>query len=193
MLKSWLLKSTAGTKKRSIENVENLRKERAQDVPVPAKIFASSGSGDQRPTKNSHPHLHRKEMHRSNEPYKRKYSEEFIKIGFTCILINDEPRLQRVVYSEVLANESLKAGKLKRHLTVKHSKFIDKPMSFFRRSEKELLSQKKTMTKHLTIVEKAQKASYEVAYLIAKDKKPHSIGETLIKPAAIAISQIMNI
>ena len=48
------------------------------------------------------------------------------------------------------------------------------------------------MTKHLTILEKAQKASYEVAYLIAKDKKQHSIGETLIKPAAIAISQIMN-
>ena len=48
------------------------------------------------------------------------------------------------------------------------------------------------MAKHLTILEKAQKASYEVAYLIAKDKKPHTIGETLIKPAAIAISQIMN-
>ena len=48
------------------------------------------------------------------------------------------------------------------------------------------------MTKLITILEKAQKASYEVAYLIAKDKKPHSIGETLIKPAAIAISQIMN-
>ena len=43
-------------------------------------------------------------------------------------------------------------------------------MSFFHRLEKELLSQKKTMTKHLTILEKAQKASYEVAYLIAKDK-----------------------
>ena len=96
------------------------------------------------------------------------------------------------IYSEVLANESLKAGKLKRHPTAKHLKFIDKPMSFFRRLEKELLSQKKPMTKHLTILEKAQKASYEVAYLVAKDKKPHSIGETLIKPAAIAISQIMN-
>ena len=48
------------------------------------------------------------------------------------------------------------------------------------------------MIKHLTILEKAQKASYEVAYYIAKDKKPHRIGETLIKPAAIAISQIMN-
>ena len=48
------------------------------------------------------------------------------------------------------------------------------------------------MTKHLTILEKAQMALYAVAYLITKDKKPHSIGETLIKPAAIAISQIMN-
>ena len=46
------------------------------------------------------------------------------------------------------------------------------------------------MTKHLTILEK--KALYEVTYLISKDKKSHSMGETLIKPAAIAISQIMN-
>ena len=76
MLKSWLLKNTAGTKKPLRENVENLRKERAQDVPVPTKIFASSSSEDQRPTKNSHPHLHRKEMFRSNQPYKRKYSED---------------------------------------------------------------------------------------------------------------------
>ena len=60
MLKSWLLKNTADTKKRSIENVENLREEKAQDVPEPTKIFASSSSGYQRPTKNSHPHLHRK-------------------------------------------------------------------------------------------------------------------------------------
>ncbi|XP_077969273.1 protein FAM200C-like [Styela clava] len=46
------------------------------------------------------------------------------------------------------------------------------------------------MTKYLTILEESQKALYEVAYLIAKDKKPHTIGETLIK--TIAISQIMN-
>ena len=91
-----------------------------------------SSNGDQRPTK---------------QPYKRNYSEEFIKIGLTCIFINDEPRPQCVVCSEVLANESLKAGKLRRHLTAKHSKFIDKPMSFFRRLEKELLSQKKNYDK----------------------------------------------
>ena len=51
MLKSWLLKNTAGTKKHSIENVENLREERAQYLPIPIKIFASSNSGDQRLTK----------------------------------------------------------------------------------------------------------------------------------------------
>ena len=56
-IKSWLLRNTAGTKKRSIKNVENLREEGAHDVPISTKIFASSSSGDQRPTKNSHLHL----------------------------------------------------------------------------------------------------------------------------------------
>ena len=101
-------------------------------------------------------------MHRSNQPYKRKCREKFIKFGFTCIRINDEPRPQGVVCSEAFANESLKAGKSKRHLTAKHLKFIDEPMCFFRRLEKELLCQKKIMTKHLTILEKAQKASIKL-------------------------------
>ena len=122
------MKNTTGTKKRSIENMENLREERSQNEPIPTIIFASSSSGDHRPTK---------------QPYKRKYSEEFVKIDFTCILINDEPRPQCVVRYDVLANKSLQAGKLKHHLTAKHSKFIDKPMSFFRRLEKELSRQKK--------------------------------------------------
>ena len=128
MLKRWLLKNTMGTEKHTIENMENLREERAQNKPVSTKIFASSSSGDQRPTK---------------QPYKRNYSKEFIKIGFTCILINDEPRPQCIVCSDVLANESVKARKLKRHLTAKHSKFIEKPMFFFCPLEKELLCQKK--------------------------------------------------
>uniref|UniRef100_A0A3Q1G3T1 HAT C-terminal dimerisation domain-containing protein n=1 Tax=Acanthochromis polyacanthus TaxID=80966 RepID=A0A3Q1G3T1_9TELE len=35
-------------------------------------------------------------------------------------------------------------------------------------------------------------ASYEVAYLIAQAKKPHTIGESLIKPAAVAMSRVMH-
>ena len=48
------------------------------------------------------------------------------------------------------------------------------------------------MKQFLSTSEKCQKASYDVAYIIAKDKKPHTIGETLTKPAAVAISQIMH-
>ena len=55
-----------------------------------------------------------------------------------------------------------------------------------------MLSENKTTKEFLSTSEKCQKASYEVAYLIAKDKKPHTIRETLIKPVAVAISQIMH-
>ena len=34
-------------------------------------------------------------------------------------------------------------------------------------------------------------ASYEVAYLIAKQGKPHTIGETQVKPAALKMANIM--
>ena len=33
--------------------------------------------------------------------------------------------------------------------------------------------------------------SYEVAYLIAKQGKPHTIGETLVKPAALKMANSM--
>ena len=149
---------------------------------------------DQQQANKSHPQPYRKEIQRPNQSYRarRKYSKKFIKLGFTSILINDEPRPQCVVCSEVLANDSLKAGKLQRIIKAKHPKLINKPIPFFRRLEKELLSEKKTMKEFLSTSEKCQKASYEVAYLIAKDKKPHTIGETFIKFAAVAISQIMH-
>ncbi|MBN3325440.1 SCND3 protein, partial [Atractosteus spatula] len=37
----------------------------------------------------------------------QKYDERYINYGFTCIILNDEPRPQRVLCSEVLANDSL--------------------------------------------------------------------------------------
>uniref|UniRef100_A0A1A8J5H0 Uncharacterized protein n=1 Tax=Nothobranchius kuhntae TaxID=321403 RepID=A0A1A8J5H0_NOTKU len=79
-----------------------------------------------------------------------------------------------------------------RHLKTKHSSFAAKPADFFRRKERAFQSQKKVMTNQKTISAKAQKASYEVAYLIAQANKTHTNGEILIKPAAIAMSQIMH-
>ena len=48
------------------------------------------------------------------------------------------------------------------------------------------------MISQTTVTVKALTASYEVAYLIAKAKKPHSTAETLIRPAAVAISRNMH-
>ncbi|GFS38370.1 zinc finger BED domain-containing protein 5 [Nephila pilipes] len=41
------------------------------------------------------------------------------------------------------------------------------------------------------ISEKALEASYHVAKLIARQKKPHTVGETLIKPACMEIVRLM--
>ena len=42
-----------------------------------------------------------------------------------------------------------------------------------------------------TISEKALAASYDVAKLIAQQKKPHTIGEKLLKPACLEIVRLM--
>ncbi|CAL9691707.1 unnamed protein product [Knipowitschia caucasica] len=81
---------------------------------------------------------------------------------------------------------------MQRHLNTKHPNLAAKPLEFFRRKEGELRGQKKLLTTQITIPAKAQRASYEVAYVIARTKKPHTIGESLIKPAAIAMSRIMH-
>ena len=111
MLRNWLLTNTP--KKRTVsDSAEKL--DESSTVDVPTKIFVSSSSEDQQQANEPHPQPHRKEIQRANQSHRarRKYSEEFIKLGFTCIFINDEPRPQSVVCSEVLANESLKARKL---------------------------------------------------------------------------------
>ena len=129
-MRNWLLTNTP--KKRTVsDSAEKLHE--GSTVDVATKIFVSSSSEDQQQANEPHPQPHRKEIQRPNQSHEasQKYSEEFIKLGFTCILINDEPRPQCVVCSEVLANESLKAGKLQRHIKAKHLKLINKPISFF--------------------------------------------------------------
>ncbi|GFT43769.1 protein ZBED8 [Nephila pilipes] len=47
------------------------------------------------------------------------------------------------------------------------------------------------MKSAITVSEKALEASYHVAKLIARQKKPHTLGETLIKPACMEIVRLM--
>ena len=82
-------------------------------------------------------------------------------------------------------------NKLMRHLNTNHAVHAGKNKDYFQR----LLSQNKKqecfMKSSFTVFEKALEASYHVAKLIARQKKPHTIGETLLKPACLEIVRLM--
>lgn len=127
-----------------------------------------------------------------NSAKRRRYNDDYIRYGFTCLMVDGDARPQCVMCTEVLANDSLKPVKMKRHLHTKHPTHIDKTKDFFLRKEQDLRGQKQVLTSQTTTTTKLQAASYEVSDLIAKSKKPHTIGETLILPAAIAMCQAMD-
>lgn len=86
-------------------------------------------------------------------------------------MLNFEQRPQCVVCSEVLANESMKPAKLKRHLETKHLQLKTKDESHFKRLATKLTSQQVDFQKYTTVNQKALQASFEVSFLIAKTKK----------------------
>ena len=122
----------------------------------------------------------------------RKYLKEFIQYGFTCHVKNQVEHPQCVLCGDVLAHESLKPVKMKRHLETRHPDHAQKPIQFFQRKETALLGQKSVINGQATVPTKALAASYEVAHLVAKSLKPHTIAESLLLPAAIAMASAMH-
>lgn len=120
---------------------------------------------------------------------KRKYDESYLKFGFTWTGSSDEPTPQCVVCSEILSKNSMKPSLLKRHFESKHGMLANKDLEYFKRLLEDLTSRKSSI-KYFSGAdknEKALKASYKVSHLIAKSGKNHTIGETLILPAALEI------
>ena len=119
-------------------------------------------------------------------PPKRKYNSDYIKFGFTSIEINKEVRPQCVICATVLSNEALKPTKLERHLKTNHANFSDRPSEFFAGKLENLKKMKLgTIGSAYESSEKALSAPFEISHLIAKAKKTHTIGETLVKPRLI--------
>lgn len=71
-----------------------------------------------------------------------------------------------------------------RHLEANHKYLIGKPHDVFARKLKELKPEKSIFLKNTSIPNNALVASYKVAYRISKCKKPHTIAEELVLPAA---------
>ncbi|XP_029656347.1 protein FAM200A-like [Octopus sinensis] len=72
-----------------------------------------------------------------------------------------------------------------------HSEHVHKSEEFFKRKLEEFDNQTKSLKKLVSVSSNALLASYKVSYRIAKCKKPHNIGETLVLPAAIDMVEAM--
>ncbi len=117
---------------------------------------------------------------------KQKYSEEYINYRFTSILTNGIKKPQCVLCFKVLGNDSMRPSKLKHNLQTIHPHYAEKDPDFFRHHKSSLGKQKLDATGAFNrphVVE----ASYKVVLEIVKQKKPHTIGETLIKPCTLKI------
>ncbi|KAF2358342.1 protein of unknown function DUF4371 [Trinorchestia longiramus] len=118
---------------------------------------------------------------------KRKYSDEYIKYGFTVIKRNRFHLPQCVICHTVLSNDALRPGRLERHLSTNHKALKEKPKELFTSKLYELNRMKLNSSSvfHQETWKLVQ-ASYELSLLIAKAKKPHSVGETLVKPCLLS-------
>ena len=126
---------------------------------------------------------------------KRKYDIDYIKFGFTAIEVNKEIRPQCVICAAVLSNEALKPAKLQRHLKTNHVNISDRPPEFFAGKLGNLKKMKLGKTgAAYELSEKLLSVSFEISHLFAKAKKPHTIGETLIKPCLMkATEQVLGL
>ena len=123
---------------------------------------------------------------------KRKYSDEYIKFGFTSIVDKGVEKPQCVVCYKVLGVDSMRPSKMKLHLTSNHPSHVDKDIDYFRRLATGAKSQRldadgAVHSQNVAAVE----ASFRVALEIAKNKKPHTIGEELILPCMKIISGLL--
>ena len=120
-----------------------------------------------------------------NESQKKKYSETYLKFGFTFTINNGLDIPVCVLSEKLLGNDSMKPSLLTRHLEKAHPKFKDKKLDFFK--HRESVFKKHCLDKAVMFFQQTNtslKASYEVSLMIAKQKKAHTIGENLVLPAA---------
>ncbi|XP_026476289.1 protein ZBED8-like [Ctenocephalides felis] len=126
------------------------------------------------------------------ENRRRTYQEEFLNYGFTQIEDNGTMKPQCVVCMKVLRPESFKKSQLKKHLDNVHSQLSSKQREYFANLEISIKRQRLNCNLYGNFDQRsASRASLEVAWLIARNKKPYTIGEDLVKPAAVKMIEIM--
>ncbi|XP_073671222.1 SCAN domain-containing protein 3-like [Paramisgurnus dabryanus] len=149
-----------------------------------------SGGGKKRPNDDEKAETATDEKKEKKKvAFNRKYDNSYLKYGFIATGSSQAPSPMCIICGDKLANESMKPSKLLRHLETKHPALKNKPLEYFERKKLEQIGQLLKATTSTNVA--ALKASYLVADRIAKAKKPFTIGEELILPAARDICREM--
>ena len=90
---------------------------------------------------------------------------------------------------EIRANASMKPSKLARHQETKHRDALGKSAEYFKHKREGLKKQTASLKKFTTLNSSGLKASYEVALIVVKATKPHTIAEELFLPSAIDMAK----
>ncbi|KAK2711473.1 hypothetical protein QYM36_012591 [Artemia franciscana] len=111
-------------------------------------------------------------------------------LGFSATK-SDPVNAQCVLCGQVLANSSMKPAHMNRHLSTVHPSHVSKSIEFFKCKQEAFASNCLEIAKVASVSSKALWALYAVSYLVAKQKKLHTIAECLILPALVKVSEIM--
>jgi hypothetical protein len=105
--------------------------------------------------------------------------------------MNGEEYPQYILCVEVIANDSLNAVNLRRHSKKKTASLVNNPLEFLERKLLEMRKQLNLMKRVATASTKALLSSFESSCLIAKSKRLHTNGETLLLPAIIKMCEMI--
>ena len=125
---------------------------------------------------------------------KRKWSENYVQYGFTCVTESDgTQRPQCMLCNSKSSSSSLAPAKLREHFAKVHGtgKYAGTHDQFKQKRARFDVHASITSYGFVPVDKPILTASYEVANLIGKDGKPHTIGKTLVKLAALRMAKIM--
>lgn len=108
----------------------------------------------------------------------RKFDENYISLGFTCVNTGGFTRPLCVICAQVLSHNSMKLSLLHRRLQTKHAHLRNKPWEFIEQELRRLSISKTCIWETDTINRSGLQASYVVSYHVAKTGKPHTVSGT---------------
>lgn len=122
----------------------------------------------------------------------RKWNDSYVSFGFTKVSRNGLDCAQCLHCSVVMSNASLRPSKLSNHRDKKHPQRKGDDVDAL--SAKRMRYDREATLPHFGFSPEEKPAllcSYEVAYLIVKCKKPHTVAEELIKPCVEKMVEVM--